>query len=244
MKKAFTLAEVLITLGIIGIVAAMTLPTLIQKNQDRQLIAQTKKVYADINNAILLAQKDYGVVGDNGFLFNTTDTSAQVAKKLSKYFAGSKVCSSATQKGCPQYYYERKYATLRKDSDGAAATDNFSFPKIILANGAIIDVSTNMTGCTPTEYTDTRINEYGQVIKDENGNPETYTYISDTCANLRFDVNGPKQPHQFGRDNYHLWVSKNKIKPAADYLGGKSLKNILTGKDKLEYLIYAKGQIF
>ena len=34
MKKAFTLAEVLITLGIIGVVAAMTMPTLIQKQQD------------------------------------------------------------------------------------------------------------------------------------------------------------------------------------------------------------------
>ena len=31
LKKAFTLAEVLITLGIIGVVAAMTLPTVVNK---------------------------------------------------------------------------------------------------------------------------------------------------------------------------------------------------------------------
>ena len=37
VKKAFTLAEVLITLGIIGVVAAMTLPALIQKQQENLL---------------------------------------------------------------------------------------------------------------------------------------------------------------------------------------------------------------
>ena len=48
MKKAFTLAEVLITLGIIGIVAAMTLPTLIGKYQKKQTVTQLKKAYRDI----------------------------------------------------------------------------------------------------------------------------------------------------------------------------------------------------
>lgn len=53
--KAFTLAEVLITLGIIGIVCAMTLPALIQKNQDKELISRAKKVYSDFNNVMLLS---------------------------------------------------------------------------------------------------------------------------------------------------------------------------------------------
>ena len=43
--KAFTLAEVLITLGIIGIVAAMTLPILIGKYQKMQTATQLKKAY-------------------------------------------------------------------------------------------------------------------------------------------------------------------------------------------------------
>ncbi len=42
-KNAFTLAEVLITLGIIGVVAAMTLPTLIQKNNNSVVEARLKK---------------------------------------------------------------------------------------------------------------------------------------------------------------------------------------------------------
>ena len=80
--KAFTLAEVLITLSIIGIVAAMTLPTLVQKKQDKELISMTRKVYSDINNAFLLSQQDYGVLGDNSFLFSATDDNVTIAKTL------------------------------------------------------------------------------------------------------------------------------------------------------------------
>ena len=57
--RAFTLAEVLITLGIIGIVAAMTLPTLIQKQQEKVLINQLKVANNTLSNALLLAYKDY-----------------------------------------------------------------------------------------------------------------------------------------------------------------------------------------
>lgn len=42
-QKGFTLAEVLITLGIIGIVASMTMPTLIGKYQKNKLQPSSKK---------------------------------------------------------------------------------------------------------------------------------------------------------------------------------------------------------
>lgn len=60
MKKAFTLAEVLITLGIIGIVAAITLPILIQKNNNRVVEARLMKFYSSINQAVKMAEVDYG----------------------------------------------------------------------------------------------------------------------------------------------------------------------------------------
>ncbi len=43
IKSGFTLAEVLITLGIIGVVAAMTLPTLNQKNNEKVMVSKIEK---------------------------------------------------------------------------------------------------------------------------------------------------------------------------------------------------------
>ena len=44
-KSAFTLAETLITIGIIGIVASMTLPSLIQNHREKETAAKLKKTY-------------------------------------------------------------------------------------------------------------------------------------------------------------------------------------------------------
>ena len=61
MRKhaGFTLAEVLITLGIIGVVSALTMPSLINEIQDRQFIAKWKKAYSIISNAVYSALEEY-----------------------------------------------------------------------------------------------------------------------------------------------------------------------------------------
>lgn len=51
MKKGFTLAEVLITLGIIGVVAALTMPTLIQNHKKVVVISKLKKISSVISQA-------------------------------------------------------------------------------------------------------------------------------------------------------------------------------------------------
>ena len=51
-KQAFTLAETLVTLAILGIIAAVTIPNLVHKFQDRMTITKFKKVYSLLNNAI------------------------------------------------------------------------------------------------------------------------------------------------------------------------------------------------
>ena len=58
--RAFTLAEVLITLGIIGVVAAMTLPSLMNKIQKRDTAARLKKFYSAMNQAINRSTVDNG----------------------------------------------------------------------------------------------------------------------------------------------------------------------------------------
>ena len=60
MKKSFTMAEVLITLGIIGIIAAMTLPALINKYDLYVRQQQFKKAYATLSNALQRADFELG----------------------------------------------------------------------------------------------------------------------------------------------------------------------------------------
>ncbi len=84
-EKAFTLAEVLITLGIIGIVAAMTLPTLINKYKVKIVETKLAETYSMVFQALTRAEVDYGdskywmsdkagPYGDNNDLHNVMDT--------------------------------------------------------------------------------------------------------------------------------------------------------------------------
>lgn len=59
-RLAFTLAEVLIALGIIGIIAAMTIPAIIQKKTNRELQTALQKNYSILQTALEKASYDYG----------------------------------------------------------------------------------------------------------------------------------------------------------------------------------------
>lgn len=59
-NKAFTLAEVLITLGVIGIVAALTLPNMIANHRKKVVAVQLEKSYAELNQVISMAIAEHG----------------------------------------------------------------------------------------------------------------------------------------------------------------------------------------
>ena len=63
-RTAFTLAEVLVTIGIIGIVSALTLPSLIANYSKIQTVAQLKKGYSVLEQTIKSAENDYGEVNN------------------------------------------------------------------------------------------------------------------------------------------------------------------------------------
>ena len=93
VKFAFTLAEVLITLGIIGIVAAMTIPTLMTHLAHKKLQSQFEKTYADLNIAarMFYAQEESSVHDADVLLYsNGTDLyrSDKVLDKFMSYFKG------------------------------------------------------------------------------------------------------------------------------------------------------------
>ncbi len=61
-RIGFTLAEVLITLGIIGVVASLTLPALIAHYKEQETSARLKKFYSIMHQAILLSEIDNGPI--------------------------------------------------------------------------------------------------------------------------------------------------------------------------------------
>ncbi len=61
-RRGFTLAEVLVTLGIIGVVSAMTVPTLMQNHQRKVYVTQLHKFYNELQQALLRYQTDKNAI--------------------------------------------------------------------------------------------------------------------------------------------------------------------------------------
>ncbi len=73
-NKAFTLAEILITIGIVGIVAALTIPTLIQNSNSKKFVTQYKKSLSTLNQAAISAQAQYDMDYSNLIKINEDST--------------------------------------------------------------------------------------------------------------------------------------------------------------------------
>ena len=61
---AFTLAEILVTLGIIGVVAALTMPALIANHKKQVVISRMQKFYTTINQAVKFSEAENGDAAD------------------------------------------------------------------------------------------------------------------------------------------------------------------------------------
>lgn len=104
LKAAFTLAEVLITLGIIGIVAAMTLPTLIQNHKVKEFEARYKvasnMVYGIVND---FHSQDKTIYGTRYCSANTGNCGADAFKFIEVIAEAFSNTHRLTDKGSGQY---------------------------------------------------------------------------------------------------------------------------------------------
>lgn len=100
-KLGFTLAEVLITLGIIGVVAEMTIPTVMSNIQDQTYKASWKKAFSIINQATLQIATDNGTSSLAGSFVDTPTTLNLYSGKLKVI---NKCLSSCTFAGAAAAY--------------------------------------------------------------------------------------------------------------------------------------------
>ena len=86
---AFTLSEVLITLGIIGVVAALTIPNVVKNYQKKQTIVMLRRAYTNLQTAIRMSVAENGDIANWDLIgTNTNDypTPAQKEEFVQKYF--------------------------------------------------------------------------------------------------------------------------------------------------------------
>lgn len=157
---AFTLAEVLITLGIIGVVAAMTIPTLMNNTNNSEFYTAAKKAYSDIANATSkMVADNSGCIWD----LSSTDT-AQLSLNMKEAY---KQYLSQVQEGSIDTirsigYYGYKSSTFVIDS--TLATNRYA---LVLKNGMIFRFSSQVN-CSYALPNSTYL--CGDIILDVNGN--------------------------------------------------------------------------
>jgi prepilin-type N-terminal cleavage/methylation domain-containing protein len=179
--KAFTLAEVLITLGIIGVVASMTIPTLINKINDIEMITAWKKSYSTMEQSQRTIMNENGgdlAAGFTGINFtpaggnNFRDGWSPYLKVIKKCDAGRAVvdgCYKGTMKALSDDYSITNYA----------ADSNVS--SLVLQDGTTLFFYPGV--CTGTLCWD---------------------------SNIFIDVNGSKMPNRLGKDIFDIVYNEAK----------------------------------
>lgn len=92
VKCGFTLAEVLITLGIIGVVAAITIPTLIHTYYEKQTVSRLLETTSILSQAIKTSEEEYGELGSWGTPSMTAEYSMLVFNNLKPFLKVANNC--------------------------------------------------------------------------------------------------------------------------------------------------------
>ncbi len=190
-NKGFTLAEILITLAIIGVVAALTIPTVVRSIQEQQLKTQFKKVYNTLNLALSKTYFDLGEfpkcyidpagTGEEGWY--TKIDCQNFYNSLASNLRVIKYCKSGTasEGGCIA-----QYPQLDTSSPSSCASNAYNINTIsnsskvwVLADGTIL-----------------------------------FTYSGGTYPMFAVDINGIKKPNKWGYDVFAIDIIKenNKFK--------------------------------
>lgn len=187
MKKhvGFTLAEVLITLGIIGVVAAMTIPTLMSKTNDAELKTALKKNFSVFSQVFTSMLQDYG--GSMSGALSDGDH-AGLQTETGKYLNYVKTCSDSSTDGCWHTANNWHY------HDGTNSLSGSSYPGFILKDGTLVLFAWQTSACTST-------------ISD--GSNYSYT----RCGVFLLDVNGFKNPNTIGKDIFAFNILPTQLLP-------------------------------
>ena len=218
-RLAFTLAEVLITLGVIGVVSAMTLPSVINNFQVSAWESGLKKSYATITNGFhAIASENGGDLRNSGLFDDVDDAtfSDRMDEAMNKHFKVLKTCKVDDTNKCPGY----KVKSLKGNTTYTMMAPTSGRFIVFLEDGSIFRTQNNK--CELTNYSDE-------------------SKLKMICSYITVDINGEKGPNTFGKDVFQFGSmdEKGDIYPDTSLEWAKSK---VGGNKALTYIEYWRNR--
>lgn len=204
--KAFTLVEVLVTLTIIGVIAALTIPTLNQNTKNNEMVSGCLKAYSTLAGAVNRMKVDYGPVGfgnkwNNAAIFwkgENGDYKEGFVAQLNTV----KVCDTG-EKGC-------FWDGIPKKLSGGAHSNSYDGYKYTVRTTDGMSFNYSTTDCG------------GKGLSAER--------LAKCMGRFVVDVNGDKGPNRFGYDMFFFALIKGEgVIPAGADDGSSDCKKGGTG---------------
>jgi len=170
--SAFTLAEVLITLGIIGVVAALTIPTLVNAYQEREMVTGLLKFNSTLQQAVQLWKNDL-----------------DCTEEIATCYAGQ----SPPDDNCANFDQLGKFLKISTQSDDSNTDHNW------LPAGTLDYYGNSLASDTWAGVSNNSTDRCRYLLQD--GSTMSVD-VDPTGFWLYVDVNGKKLPNRFGKDTF------------------------------------------
>jgi len=199
MKKGFTLVEVVLTLTIIGVVAAITIPTMVHETNKKSTIEQLKKSASTLNQAVYNATITNGAV--MSWNWSTKDSVVDIMQRVisPRLNVGYK-CSGDVMGINSNCIYPVKSIKGEEISDESFEAKS----RVLLNDGSLIAFSKGFVSTSEAE--DAKKDDTGEANKTGSdctwgGNPKS------VCGIFMVDVNGSKKPNIIGKDVFFFGLN-------------------------------------
>lgn len=185
VRKGFTLTEVLITLAIVGVVAALTIPTMITNAKHEQNLARLKKAYQNFAQVYDRVTKEYGAIEYATATCSSNSDHNCLRNLLKPYFSYRAECDD-------EQSYGKCHPDPAYNKDGAQASGSWRENEagLVLNDGSLLMIQLYKKAC------------------DEN-----WAGVGDECGWINLDINGLKGPNRYGDDLFLFVISRNGILP-------------------------------
>lgn len=176
-RKSFTLAEVLITLGIIGIVAALVVGNVVIKYKEKQTVIRVKKVYSILSNAYNLAQYENGEFFRKNIDWTKNTARREFLDKLLPFLDVFVDCAKVPSDSCFPKLNDRSgpFYFNKLEREGTNYFRNIKDSAVILHDGTIITVMSS-------------------------------PHSNLAAVMIMVDINGPAKPNHYGHDTFFFFI--------------------------------------